>query len=189
MNALALAAALALQAPAPPPNDFPTCEPSIDLELDPFDQDKEKSDAELLKDAVQQMEDAERDLNDKFPSLGERDQKKAIDDLDELIRSMEMKRKMSRAASSAADRVPRILSRTARPLDSPASRVYNPRRDDPSNKFRSTADRNGGWGPLPPRVREAIHHDARALEDFPAEYQEDLKAYYRVIAEEESLRR
>ena len=49
-------------------------------------------------------------------------------------------------------------------------------------------DRFGIWGILPPRIREALNHDARALDDFPAEYQEIIKQYHKVISEEETKR-
>ena len=45
-------------------------------------------------------------------------------------------------------------------------------------------DRTGNWGNLPPRLREAMLTGKRAIDDFPAEYQQILKEYMRKLAED-----
>jgi hypothetical protein len=45
-------------------------------------------------------------------------------------------------------------------------------------------DRTGNWGNLPPRLREAMMTGKRAIDDFPAEYQQILKEYMRKLAED-----
>jgi hypothetical protein len=67
----------------------------------------------------------------------------------------------------------------------PAQKPYDPNRNDPANKFRSTADRFGNWGNLPPKMQEASRHSRRAIEDFPPEFQEFLKKYHEIIAGED----
>lgn len=54
---------------------------------------------------------------------------------------------------------------------------------DPVNKFRSRGDRTGQWGNLPPRIREAILHGTRDLDEYPPEYREALKEYMKKLAE------
>jgi len=45
-------------------------------------------------------------------------------------------------------------------------------------------DRTGNWGNLPPRLREAMLNGKRAIDDFPAEYQQILKEYMKKLAED-----
>jgi len=67
----------------------------------------------------------------------------------------------------------------------PAERPYDPNRNgEPINKFRSKGDRTGRWGDLPARVREAMLTGKRAIDDFPAEYQQLLKEYMKRLADE-----
>ena len=68
---------------------------------------------------------------------------------------------------------------------SPADKPYDPNRTgEPINKFRSKGDRTGRWGDLPARVREAMLSGKRAIDDFPAEYQQVLKEYMKRLAED-----
>ena len=67
----------------------------------------------------------------------------------------------------------------------PATAPYDPNRQgDPINKFRSRGDRTGRWGDLPPRLREAMLSGKRDLDQFPPEYQQLLKEYFKVISGE-----
>ena len=67
----------------------------------------------------------------------------------------------------------------------PADKPYDPNRNgEPINKFRSRGDRTGRWGDLPPRVREAMLNGKRAIDDFPAEYQQVLKEYMKRLADD-----
>ena len=67
----------------------------------------------------------------------------------------------------------------------PADKPYDPNRNgEPINKFRSKGDRTGRWGDLPARVREAMLSGKRAIDDFPAEYQQVLKEYMKKLADE-----
>jgi uncharacterized protein YoaH (UPF0181 family) len=66
---------------------------------------------------------------------------------------------------------------------SPATSPYDPNRNgDPINKFRSKGDRTGRWGDLPPRIREAMLSSKRDLDDFPPEYQQLLKEYFKTLS-------
>ncbi|MCI0657372.1 MAG: hypothetical protein L0170_09920 [Acidobacteria bacterium] len=68
----------------------------------------------------------------------------------------------------------------------PAAAPYDPGRlGDPTNKFRPRGDRTGNWGNLPPRVREAMLSGKRSIDDFPAEYQQVLKEYFKTLSGEE----
>lgn len=65
----------------------------------------------------------------------------------------------------------------------PATSPYDPNRNgDPINKFRSRGDRTGRWGDLPARVREAMLNGKRDLDDFPPEYQQLLKEYFKSLS-------
>ena len=64
----------------------------------------------------------------------------------------------------------------------PATRPYNPNRRTPSSKFRSRADKSGLWGQLPPRLRDAMLHGRRDIDDYPPEFQELLKEYMKRLA-------
>jgi hypothetical protein len=65
----------------------------------------------------------------------------------------------------------------------PATSPYDPNRNgDPINKFRSRGDRTGRWGDLPARVREAMLSGKRDLDDFPPEYQQLLKEYFKSLS-------
>jgi hypothetical protein len=67
----------------------------------------------------------------------------------------------------------------------PADKPYDPNRTgEPINKFRSKGDRTGRWGDLPARVREAMLTGKRAIDDFPAEYQQVLKEYMKKLADD-----
>jgi ElaB/YqjD/DUF883 family membrane-anchored ribosome-binding protein len=67
----------------------------------------------------------------------------------------------------------------------PADKPYDPNRNgEPINKFRSKGDRTGRWGDLPARVREAMLTGKRAIDDFPAEYQQVLKEYMKKLADD-----
>jgi hypothetical protein len=69
---------------------------------------------------------------------------------------------------------------------SPATSPYDPgRNSDPINKFRSRGDRTGRWGDLPPRLREAMLSGKRDLDDYPAEYRELLKEYFKSLSGDE----
>jgi hypothetical protein len=61
---------------------------------------------------------------------------------------------------------------------------YDPNRNDPPSKFRSQGDRSGAWGNLPDRVREAMLHGKRDVDEYPAEYQQILKEYMEKLAGE-----
>ncbi len=66
----------------------------------------------------------------------------------------------------------------------PATSPYDPGRNgDPINKFRSRGDRTGRWGDLPPRLREAMLSGKRDLDDFPPEYQQLLKEYFKSLSD------
>jgi hypothetical protein len=67
----------------------------------------------------------------------------------------------------------------------PATSPYDPgRNSDPINKFRSTADRTGRWGDLPARLREPILNGKRDLDDYPPEFQQLLKEYFKELSGE-----
>jgi hypothetical protein len=47
------------------------------------------------------------------------------------------------------------------------------------HRFESTGARSGAWGRLPARLREPVFFGKRDLDDYPAEFQELLKEYFR----------
>jgi hypothetical protein len=70
--------------------------------------------------------------------------------------------------------------------ENPATSPYDPnRRSDPINKFRSKGDRTGRWGDLPPRLREAMLTGKRDLDEYPPEFQQFLKEYFKALSGEE----
>lgn len=76
---------------------------------------------------------------------------------------------------------------SAQQPSNPATSPYDPgRNSDPINKFRSRGDRTGRWGDLPPRLREAMLSGKRDLDDFPPEYQQLLKEYFKTLSGDES---
>lgn len=70
--------------------------------------------------------------------------------------------------------------------NNPATSPYDPnRRGDPINKFRSRGDRTGRWGDLPSRLREAMLTGKRDLDDYPPEFQQFLKEYFKALSGED----
>lgn len=123
--------------------------------------------ADLLRDAHRHMERAEQMLNDGKLVPSAESQQRAIDAINELIRN-----------------APRSDSPSSNPQPTPSSTpaVRPPTPVDPSLRFYNATR---SWdGRLPPRIREAIHHDARALDDFPAEYRDGIAEYHRRLMSE-----
>jgi hypothetical protein len=151
--------------------------------------------AELLRE-MDQSKASQKAILEKIGKLMDRSSKKqktAIEKINELIRKAQKQMGQGQGqpqegdGESQKDKAKDGQNQKKKTGEggSPATQPYNPNRNDPANKFRSNADRFGMWGNLPPRVREAIYHDEKAIEDFPPEFQELLKQYHKVIAEED----
>lgn len=127
--------------------------------------------ADLLRDVHRHMERAERELNDGKLVPSTESQQRAIDAINELIRN------------APRNDSPSSTSRPS-PSSNPAVRPPTPVEPvDLSLRFAGDG-RTGPWGLLPARIREAIHHDARALDDFPAEYRDLIGQYHRRLMSE-----
>ncbi len=61
----------------------------------------------------------------------------------------------------------------------PATSPYNPNRTDPPSVFKDMASRTARWGDLPPKVRDAVMKDRNGIDDFPPEWREKIKQYYK----------
>lgn len=144
-----------------------------------------------------------KELLTEEPPAGAGDaQKKAIRKIERLMQksegsqqgALERLAEIIRKAKASGTSQPRPRSGSPQPMPpqnrprdpgDPAREPYDPNRTgDPINKFRSTADRTGRWGDLPPRVREAILSGKRDLDEFPPEFQQVLKEYMRKLAEQ-----
>ena len=147
---------------------------------------------ELLKE-MDQAKASQQAVLEKIAKLMDRSSKKqknAIEKINELIRKAQKQQGQGQGQPQEGEGEgqkdkPKDGKDSSKGQGSPATQPYNPNRNDPANKFRSNADRFGMWGNLPPRVREAIYHDEKSIEDFPPEFQELLKQYHKVIAEED----
>lgn len=143
--------------------------------------------AEKLKAAKKSMAEAERKLHE--ASEGERakleesvkEQKKVIDQLTELVRRAKEQR--AAAGSKPPSCPPGGEGSKVRPPQGTPSKESE-KSGSPSSKFRSTADREGTWGSLPEKERVAILHQRSLIDEYPPEYQEILKEYYKALAED-----
>jgi ElaB/YqjD/DUF883 family membrane-anchored ribosome-binding protein len=137
---------------------------------------------ELLKeDAKENPAEAQKKVLEKIQKLmgkSEKSQGQSADKLGEVIRRV-------KAAQGPGQPQPKPQGQKPDQPQNPADKPYDPNRNgEPINKFRSKGDRTGRWGDLPARLREAMLSGKRAIDDFPAEYQQVLKEYMKRLADE-----
>ncbi len=133
----------------------------------------EKLDRELRDDPTA----LQKQILEKVKKLNERTEKKqkdAVDKLAELIKKA--KSSSGQGKGEKKDPQGKNKAKPKNPSD-PATDPYDPSRNDPPSKFRSEADKTGSWGDLPAKVRDAMLHGRRDVDDYPAEFQQMLKEY------------
>ena len=110
-------------------------------------------------------------------------EKDAIDKINELIKKARM---MEGQGSQSAKQQPKEQQGQKqdpkKPSGGPADRPYDPKQEDEVSRFRSTADRTGQWGNLPPAARAAILDAAQ--NEIPPEFQEEWSEYSKRLAGE-----
>jgi hypothetical protein len=147
---------------------------------------------ELLKeDSKENPADAQKKVLEKIQKLmgkSEQSQGKSADKLGEVIRRVKAAQGPGQpqpGQPQPGQQQPKPQSGKPDQPQNPADKPYDPNRNgEPINKFRSKGDRTGRWGDLPARVREAMLSGKRAIDDFPAEYQQVLKEYMKRLADE-----
>ena len=142
---------------------------------------------ELLKeDPKENPAEAQKKVLEKIQKLmgkSEKSQGQSADKLGEVIRRV--KAAQQGPGQPQQPQQPKPQSGKPDQPSNPADKPYDPNRNgEPINKFRSKGDRTGRWGDLPARVREAMLSGKRAIDDFPAEYQQVLKEYMKRLADE-----
>ena len=149
----------------------------------------EKIDKLLKEDPKENPAEAQKKVLEKIQKLmgkSEKSQGQSADKMGEVIRRV----KAAQGQGQPQQGPPQQGQQKPMPMkpdqpSNPADKPYDPNRNgEPINKFRSKGDRTGRWGDLPPRVREAMLTGKRAIDDFPAEYQQLLKEYMKKLADE-----
>jgi hypothetical protein len=119
------------------------------------------------------LEDARRLMERSAELLHELRAARSVPLQEEILRILQKKIDEARAAEPKAE--PR---REPRRADRP---YVAPRRETPRSKFEAPRDA-GGWGDLPPRLREAILHAARDLDSYPPELRAPMEDYFRRLS-------
>jgi hypothetical protein len=141
-----------------------------------------ETEEELIKKLQNELKDdpsaPTKQILEKVKKLNERTEKKqkdAIEKLAELIK----KAKSSSGSGQSKDQKKKDGKNGQKPQNpsSPAQAPYDPNRSDPPSKFRSQADKTGQWGNLPEKIRDAMLHGKRDVDEYPAEFQQMLKEY------------
>ncbi|HZE96822.1 MAG TPA: hypothetical protein VE981_07335 [Planctomycetota bacterium] len=149
----------------------------------------EKIDKLLKEDPKENPAETQKKVLEKIQKLmqkGEKSQGDSADKLAEVIRRVKAAQGPGQPQPGQPQQQPKPgqQQKPDQPQN-PADKPYDPNRNgEPINKFRSRGDRTGRWGDLPPRVREAMLSGKRAIDDFPAEYQQVLKEYMKRLADE-----
>ncbi len=122
------------------------------------------------------MSRAEEQLNDRALDGTQRTQRDVIERLNAIIRQ-------ARASSGGSGNRPARDFGTPPTPGSGADRTYTPDRTaQPDSVFRS---RNGdAVMQLPPRIREAMLHARRDIDDYPADYAQLLSEYFKTLSGE-----
>jgi hypothetical protein len=146
---------------------------------------------ELLKeDSKENPAEAQKKVLEKIQKLmgkSEKKQGQSADKLGEVIRRVKAAQGPGQPQPGQPQQPQQQKPGSMKPdqPQNPADKPYDPNRNgEPINKFRSKGDRTGRWGDLPARVREAMLSGKRAIDDFPAEYQQVLKEYMKRLADE-----
>jgi hypothetical protein len=152
----------------------------------------EKIDKLLKEESKDNPADAQKKVLEKIQKLmgkSEKSQGQSADKMGEVIRRVKSAQGQGQGQPQPGQPQPgqQQKPQSQRPdqPSNPADKPYDPNRNgEPINKFRSRGDRTGRWGDLPARVREAMMSGKRAIDDFPAEYQQVLKEYMKRLAED-----
>ena len=150
----------------------------------------EKIDKLLKEDSKENPSEAQKKVLEKIQKLmgkSEKSQGKSADKMGEVIRRVKAAQGQGQPQPGQPQPGQQPKPQAQRPdsPQNPADKPYDPNRNgEPINKFRSKGDRTGRWGDLPARVREAMLSGKRAIDDFPAEYQQVLKEYMKRLADE-----
>ena len=127
---------------------------------------------------------------EKLMGKSQKSQGDTVDKLGDVIRRVRSQQGQGQGDPQQGPPQPQPQDQQQQPQSSknpqnPAAAPYDPNRNnDPINKFRSHGDRSGRWGDLPPRLREAMLSGKRDLDDFPPEYQQLLKEYFKSLSGE-----
>jgi len=121
-------------------------------------------------------------LTDKFFQKSKKRQKQTITRIEDLIKRAKARQDDNKPSSERPKGPKNPFN--PQPPDREAQNPHVPRAKSPVSKFRSIADREGEWGDLPPKEREAILHERRAIDRFPPEFQEMLKEYWKQLMKE-----
>lgn len=149
----------------------------------------DKIDKLLKEDPKENPAEAQKKVLEKIQKLmgkSEKSQGQSADKLGEVIRRV----KAAQGQGQPQPGQPQQQQQKPQAMkpdqpSNPAEKPYDPNRtSEPINKFRSRGDRTGRWGDLPARLREAMLTGKRAIDDFPAEYQQLLKEYMKKLADE-----
>jgi ElaB/YqjD/DUF883 family membrane-anchored ribosome-binding protein len=150
----------------------------------------EKIDKLLKEDSKENPSDAQKKVLEKIQKLmgkSEKSQGQSADKMGEVIRRVKAAQGQGQGQPGQPQpgQQPKPQGQKPDQPSNPADKPYDPNRNgEPINKFRSKGDRTGRWGDLPARVREAMLSGKRAIDDFPAEYQQVLKEYMKRLADE-----
>jgi hypothetical protein len=151
----------------------------------------EKIDKLLKEDSKENPAEAQKKILEKIQKLmgkSEKSQGQSADKMGEVIRRVKSAQGQGQGQPGQpqpGQQQPKPQSQKQDQPSNPADKPYDPNRNgEPINKFRSRGDRTGRWGDLPARVREAMMSGKRAIDDFPAEYQQVLKEYMKRLADD-----
>jgi len=142
----------------------------------------DKIDRLLQKDSAD-LQERVLEIIQQLMGRTEKSQGDAVEKLADVIRRARAEQGQVRRPGGEGKPEERPDRRAQRPAPNDSARLpYDPnRKDDPANTFRFKGDRTGRWGDLPPRLREAMLLGKRDLDDFPLEFQEPLKEYFKAM--------
>lgn len=124
--------------------------------------------------------DIQKAILEKVKKLTERTEKKQKDAIDKLAEIIKKAKASNSNPSKDPSKDPKKGDKSAQPRKpgDPATDPYDPTRNgQPDSPFRSKGD-SKGWGNLPPHVRNAMLSGKRDIDEFPPEYQEELRRYF-----------
>ena len=145
----------------------------------------------LKEDSKENPAEAQKKVLEKIKKLmgrSEKSQGDSADKMGEVIRRVKAAQGQGQpqpGQQQPGQQQPKPQAQRPDQPSNPADKPYDPNRNgDPINKFRSRGDRTGRWGDLPPRLREAMLSGKKAVDDYPAEYQQLLKEYMKRLADD-----
>ncbi len=145
-----------------------------------LEEEKTKDPSELQKKVLEKIQ--------KMMKRTQGTQKNTVEKLTQIIKKVRAQQQQGSSQPQPQGQKPQQQNQKPKPQrnpGNPAVKPYDPNNTgDPINRFRSTGDRTGRWGDLPPHLREAILSGKRELDDFPPEYQQELMEYYKRLSGE-----